>query len=171
MFSNNLDDKFELALSNEDVIYEVDWSDIENPYMISKYSLMPNSTVTQIFLNNRFVFAQANSKSASGDINYHYTWVLTRGSRTYTNAFHVMNHSTEFTRIDLNADESFLIIMDNERLTNYALDEPYLSLKLPKDEDLLDRIMQFKILGTSSEPSLKDNNTHVCNITINFTLL
>lgn len=44
-----------------------------------------------------------------------------------------MNHSSESTRIDLNGDESYLIIMDEERLTNYAFDDPNLFLKLPKD--------------------------------------
>lgn len=134
VYSNNLDDKFELALSSDSVIYEVDWSEIDSPKLINKYSLMPGSQVTQIFLNERFVFVQAASPSQKNPKqSFNYTWVLTRGSRTYTRAFHVFKHSSIQNRIDLNFDSSYLIVIDDERITNYAFDNTNLQIKLPKD--------------------------------------
>jgi len=35
---------------------------------------------------------------------YNYTWVLNRGDRTYTKAFHVVKHSNMNTFIDFNLD-------------------------------------------------------------------
>lgn len=112
----------------------------------------------------------ASPSSKDPKVSFNYTWVLTRGSRTYTRAFHVFKHSSIKNRIDLNFDKSYLIVIDDERITNYAFDSTNLQIKLPKDEDLLDRMMNFKIVARSIEPST-ENSTLVCNVTINFTLL
>lgn len=80
---------------------------------------------------------------------YNYTWILNRGDRTYTHAFKVIKHSTANVRIDLNFDETYLLIVDDEKLVNYALDQANLVLKLKKDEDFLDRMMSFTIKAHS----------------------
>jgi hypothetical protein len=61
---------------------------------------MPDSIVSQIFLNERFVFIQ--SQSQFNDITYNYTWIMNRGDRTYTKAFKVIKHNSAKTIIDLN---------------------------------------------------------------------
>lgn len=66
---------------------------------------MPNSDISQIFLNDRFLFVQASSPSKNNPKTlYNYTWVMTRGSRTYTKAFHTIKHDSYLNRIDLNSD-------------------------------------------------------------------
>jgi hypothetical protein len=147
VYSNNLDDRFELALANSHSVYEIDWSSIDFPQIINKYSLMPGSSIGQIFLNDRFLIVQAASEG--DELLFNYTWIFNRGDRTYNRAFKVLSHDTPNTRIDFNMDESYLIVMDDETLTNYALDSANLLLRLNKTEDFLDRIMHFSIQAKS----------------------
>ena len=81
---------------------------------------MTNSTISQAFLNERFVVVQASSTDSGS--TYNYTWIMNRGDRTYTHAFKVIKHSTSNVRIDFNLDQSFILIFDNEKIINYALD-------------------------------------------------
>lgn len=61
---------------------------------------MPDSIVSQVFINSRFLFVQSASHESGKD--YYYTWVLRRGDRTYTRAFYVLKHTSAATLIDLN---------------------------------------------------------------------
>ena len=58
---------------------------------------------------------------------------MNRGDRTYTKAFKVIKHGSDKTNIDVNEDLSYLIIFDDIQLTNYAIDEANLILRLKKD--------------------------------------
>lgn len=64
---------------------------------------MPGSSVKQIFINYRFVviFSSSSFDDSPSSV-YNYTWILNRGARTYTKAFHVMKHSNMNTFIDFN---------------------------------------------------------------------
>jgi hypothetical protein len=65
--------------------------------MIQKYSLMENSTVKQLIINNQFVVVQSSANatnSTNPNFEIDYTWVFSRGSRTYSNAFAVINHNS-----------------------------------------------------------------------------
>ena len=64
---------------------------------------MTNSTINQVFLNDRFVFLQSVSTADDGSV-YNYTWVMNRGDRTYSRCFKVIKHDTSATFIDLNQD-------------------------------------------------------------------
>jgi hypothetical protein len=44
--------------------------------------------------------------------------------------------------------------MDDVGIYNYAFDQANLVLRLKQDEDLLDRMMNFTILATSSDPNI-----------------
>ena len=72
---------------------------------------MPDSIVSQIFLNERFVFIQ--SSSSAENVTYNYTWIMNRGDRTYTKAFKIIKHGSAKTIIDLNEDMSYLIVIDD----------------------------------------------------------
>lgn len=63
---------------------------------------MPDSQVRQVFINERFVVVLSSSVD-SGTV-YNYTWILSRGDRTYTKAFLVIKHDTINTFVDLNTD-------------------------------------------------------------------
>ena len=89
---------------------------------------MPDSVVSQVFLNTRFVFVQ--STSIDNNITYNYTWILNRGDRTYSRAFHVIKHSSANVMIDLNEDLTYLIIINEESISNYAFDQANLIFTL-----------------------------------------
>lgn len=62
--------------------------------LIAKYSLLHNSYVRQVWLNERFLVVQSSANTTLGDswaIN-NYTWVMNRGDRTYGNAFKIIDH-------------------------------------------------------------------------------
>lgn len=100
LFSPNLDNHLELAIANDHSVHEIDWTYIDEPRLLNKYSLMPDSKISQIFINERFVFIQ--SSSIDNDFTYNYTWILNRGDRTFSRAFKVIKHNTSNTMIDLN---------------------------------------------------------------------
>ena len=51
IYSNNMANEILLALANDHGIYEVDWTDQIRPVIIAKYSLMENSRVTSLWVN------------------------------------------------------------------------------------------------------------------------
>ena len=86
VYSDDLQDELIIALANKHSIYEIDWHAINRPVLINKYSIMENSTVKQIFLNDRYLIVQASAMDN--------TWIFTKGSRTYLNAYHVIHHNS-----------------------------------------------------------------------------
>lgn len=104
VFSNNLDDAFEIALANSHSVYEIDWSRTVYPVLLTKYSLLPDSTIEQVALNQNYLVVQSFSKvnTSSGPVVYNYTWIYNRGDRMYNKAFKVINHNTYKTFIDMN---------------------------------------------------------------------
>jgi len=92
---------------------------------------MADSHVSQVFLNERFVFIQ--STSTEGKVSYNYTWILNRGDRTYTRAFKVLKHNTSKIFIDLNEELTFLLIINTQSMTNYAFDQATLVIKLDEN--------------------------------------
>lgn len=167
VFSPNLDNHIELALANTHAVHEVDWTDLEDPRLLNKYSLLPDSEVRQVFLNDRFVFVR--SKALNGDKVYNYTWTFTRGDRTFTRAFTVMSHSDANTFVDFNPEMSYLMVVAEESITNYAYDDPSFMLKLDRNEALLDKLRSFTLTATSQDPN--DQQKISCSLQVNFTLL
>jgi len=104
VYSNNLDDAFEIALANSHSVYEIDWSRTSNPILLTKYSLLPDSVIEQVALNEDYLVVQSFTKvnTSSGFQQYNYTWVFNRGDRSYNRAFKVLNHDTMRTAINLN---------------------------------------------------------------------
>jgi hypothetical protein len=110
VFSPNLDNHIEIAISNGHSIHEVDWTDLESPRLLNKYSLLPDSSVSQIFLNERFIFVRSSSSDSTSAI-YDYTWTFTRGDRTFSRAFAVMKHESSNTMVDLNSELTYLMVI------------------------------------------------------------
>lgn len=129
---------------------------------------MPDSVVSQVFLNTRFVFLQSSSMDSG--VTYNYTWILNRGDRTYSRAFHVIKHNTSNVIIDLNEDLTFLLVINEDSISNYAFDQANLVLTLDSNEDLLDALSNFTIDALSYDPSSISKNV-TCTLQVNFTLL
>ena len=87
-------------MANTHAIHEIDWTDVDEPRLINKYSLLPDSKISQIFLNDRFIFIRSTATDSDG--KYIYTWTFIRGDRTYSRAFSIMKHELDSTIIDFN---------------------------------------------------------------------
>jgi hypothetical protein len=95
---------------------------------------------------------------------------LNRGDRTFSRAFNVIKHKSANVLIDLNEDLTYLLIINEESISNYAFDQANLVLNLDNDPDLLNKIISFKISALSFDPSSLDQNV-TCTLQVNFTLL
>jgi hypothetical protein len=126
VFSPNLDNRIELALANDHSVHEIDWTAVDEPRLVNKYSLMPDSIVIQIFLNERFLFVRSTATDSS--ITYSYTWVFTRGDRAFTKAFLTMSHGLSNTLIDVNEALSYILVINDQAISNYYIDDPSFSL-------------------------------------------
>lgn len=113
-------------------------------------------------------FTKVNT--SSGVQQYNYTWIFNRGDRSYNRAFKTINHNTMRTGITLNREHSYLILIDDETLTNYAIRQPILSLA-PRLEDpaKLNIPYNVTIRATSIDPLSNERKT--CLVPLNYTLV
>jgi hypothetical protein len=104
-----------IALANAHAVYEIDWSNIRDPVMVNKYSLMEHSHVKQLIINDQFMVVQS---AANGTNSTHplfeidYTWIFSRGARTYTNAYSVINHNSSKAELEFNKYNDRLLVAD-----------------------------------------------------------
>lgn len=122
-----------IALANNHAVHEVDWSNIRDPVLLTKYSLLEHSNVKQLIINDLFVVVQSSANATSStkpNFEIDYTWVFARNARTYTNAFAVVNHNSSKAVLEFNRENDKLLIADEEGITLYQLFEPILSLTL-----------------------------------------
>jgi len=66
---------------------------------------------------------------------YQSTYVFTRGSRTYTNAYVAIPHKTTQAFVDLHRDNNQLLTIDTEGFKIYQLSTPYVSF-LPTNPNM-----------------------------------
>lgn len=126
VYSDDLQDEVLIALSNKHSIYEIDWHNPRNPVLINKYSLMENSKVKQLFINDQYVIVQSTAdayNSTQPKFEIDYTWIFTKGSRTYTNAYHVINHNSSIVEVDFDRANNHIYIADEKGLTLRVISE------------------------------------------------
>lgn len=92
LYSDDLDAQLLIALSNDHAIYEIKLDSISEPYLVHKYTIPSHSRVHQISIDSQFLIVQASANVSSGDkyIISNYTYIFTKGSRTYMNAYKVI---------------------------------------------------------------------------------
>ena len=94
-----------IVLAHNHTVMEIDWSNQIRPQIVTKYSIPDNSFIHDLWVNEQHVILQftANLTSDNGDIKeYHSTYVMGRGSRTYTNAYIALPHTQRAAFVDLN---------------------------------------------------------------------
>lgn len=93
VYSGNLDDHTLFALATDHAVYEVDFTNQLQPQIITKYTLMANSSVSQVFVNEDYVFVQLSANvttSTNGTAWYNSTMIFSRGTRSYMNAYEIL---------------------------------------------------------------------------------
>ncbi len=77
------------------------------PIVLNKYSLISDSTIKDIKINDQYVIVQSRAlalNQTNKEITVDYTWVFTKGSRTYMNAYQIINHNSSNVEIDFDAN-------------------------------------------------------------------
>ena len=82
-------DDLNLVMSNENTIYQFEWDVTTPPVLTNKYSLIPKSKVKQLFVDFNFVVAVTDS--VINDELTRRTWVFTKRTGTYLNAYNVFH--------------------------------------------------------------------------------
>ena len=67
-------------------------------------------------LNDEYLFVQSSATVESSNTEYDYTWVFSKGSRTYLNAYHIIDHKNPNVVIDFDRENSHLYIADSDGL-------------------------------------------------------
>jgi hypothetical protein len=83
--------------------------------VVNKYSIPSDSEVRDIKINDKYVIVQAkanvtNSNNTSYEVDY--TWIFTKGSRTYMNAYQVIQHNSSKVDIDLDPSMNHIYSAD-----------------------------------------------------------
>ena len=152
VYAGHLDNEIIFALANEHAIYEVDFSNHLKPNTIAKYSLMQDSRVHSVWVNEEYVIAQVSANvttAKEGETQwYNSSIVFNRNSRTYLHAYDILEHSAENVIVDLERDRNLVLVIDPAYMRLYQLNTPMMSV-YPTDQSLLGKEFSFYIKGNS----------------------
>ena len=99
---------------------------------------------------------------------YHSSIIFDRGTRTYTNAYAVIHHSTSRAAVDLNIQHSSLLSIDEDSIDTYFIDEPYLFL-WPQDDKDLGKEFNFTVKAESKNEN--NGQSIVCTFDWRFVIV
>lgn len=172
IYTGVLDNEIILALANEHAIYEVDFSNHLQPKTIAKYSIMQGSRVHSVWVNEEYVVAQLSANvttSVQGQIAwYNSTIVFNRNSRTYLNAYDILEHASENVIIDMERATSMVLVIDPTYTRVYKLNTPIMTV-YPTSQSLLNREFSFYVKGNSI--NTYTNHSLACTFSFKFTVV
>lgn len=155
-------------LANDHAIVEIDWSNQIKPEIVTKYSIPENALIHDLWVNEQYVVTQltANLTDEAGkQVAYQSTYVFTRGSRTYTNAYAAIPHPNFQAFVDFNRDSSQMMLIDTDTLQIYQLASPILTIK-PRNPSLL--YTQFNISLKAESRNEYTDKTMICTFSYTF---
>ena len=120
--------------------------------------------VRDIKVNDKYVIVQAkanvtNNNNTSYEVDY--TWIFTKGSRTYMNAYQVIQHNSSKVDIDLDPSLNHLYSADEGGLALFKIDEARLSLHYI-NQSFIGKTEEVIVTAISSDPTNK-NKTVNCS--------
>ena len=172
VYSNNLDNEFLLVLAHDHAIFEVDWSNHIKPVIVTKYTIPDGAWLHDLWVNDEYVVVQLTANLTvenAANITTQSTYVMTRGSRTYTSAYVALPHPSPRAFVDFNRDTSQFITIDTEKIELYALAAPILKIQ-PVDPSLAGKPFDFTVKGFSQN-ELNTSDSHVCTFTFSYTIV
>lgn len=108
----------------------------------------------------------ANLTDNGKELEYHSTYVLTRGSRTYTHAYVAIPHLDHHSYVDLNRDSDQILTIDPLGLYIYHLSTPLVTVN-PTSQDLKNKEFSFVVKGESIN-EYDPSHPLVCTFTFRF---
>jgi hypothetical protein len=132
--------------------------------VVNKYSIPSDSQVRDIKINDKYVVVQAKANvTNSNNSNYEvdYTWIFTKGSRTYMNAYQVIQHNSSKVDIDLDPSLNHIYSADEGGLALFKIDEARLNLHYI-NQSLIGKQEEIVVTAISSDP-INKNKTVNCS--------
>jgi hypothetical protein len=154
VYSDDLDEQVLLALANQHAVYEVNMDRPSTPILVAKYSLMQHSMVHNIIIDEKYLVVQASANASTGENTttmLNYTWVFSKNSRTYLNAFKVIDHNSTDVLIDMNRYKEELMIFDQKGIRHYKLNDPIITLQ-QRNESTVGQAIDIVIEAVSTDP-------------------
>ena len=130
-----------LVLAHDHAIYEIDWTNQIKPEIITKYSVPEGAWMHDLWVNEQYVVAQITANltdEKNNTVAYQSSYVFTRGSRTYLNAYAAIPHPNFHAFVDLNRDNSQIMLIDTDRISIYQISTPLVSI-MPQNPSLLNK--------------------------------
>lgn len=94
--------------------------------------------------------------------------IFDRGTRTYTNAYAVIHHSSAHAFVDMNQAHNGLLSIDEEGVRTFYIDEPVLSL-YPTNPADRNKEFKFTIEGLSRNEN--DGRSQLCSFDMVFVVV
>lgn len=118
---------------------------------------MSNSYIGSVSVNHKYVVVQAESNSTGGNL-YNFTWVFTRGSRIFSNAYAVISHLSFRTFVDFNREFSLIMSIDEDNIQLWEINSPRMMIA-PHTDTQVGHQSIFSIVGYSVNPVTNRNLT------------
>lgn len=123
--------------------------------VINKYTIPSDSEVRDIKVNGQYIIAQCkanvtNNNETSYEVDY--TWIFTKGSRTYMNAYQVIQHNSSKVDIDFDPEENHIYSADESGLALFKIDEARLKLQFA-NQSMVGKSQEIVVTATSTDPA------------------
>lgn len=140
-------DDLNLVMTNGNTVYQFEWDLTVPATMVAKYTLVPNSAVEQIFVDYNFVIVLASS--VLDEQLSRRTWVFTRRTLSYLNAYNVFHSPLEGPAI-IHWDQHGTKLQIFHLYSSYSIKMslPYMDVK-PVDSTMAGKTEEFTVLATS----------------------
>jgi hypothetical protein len=140
-------DDLNVVATNGNTIYQFEWDVTTPPTLVAKYTLIPNSYVKQIFVDYNFVIASVDS--IINDQLERRTWIFTKRTLSYLNAYNVFHAPLNAPHI-IHWDQHgrTLQIFHLYNSFNIKLSLPYLDVK-PVAADMAGKTEAYTVIATS----------------------
>jgi hypothetical protein len=160
VYSSNMVNEFLLVLAHDHAIFEIDWTNQIKPEIITKYSIPENAWMHDLWVNEGYVVAQITANLTDAKTNqtsaYQSTYVFTRGSRTYLNAYLAVPHPNFHAFVDLHRDNSQMLVLDTDGYGLHQISTPRLSI-IPENPQLKNKEFSFVVKAVSTNEYTKES--------------
>lgn len=132
---------------------------------------MSNSTVSSVWVNEDYVIAQVSANvttSTNGTAWYNSSIVFSRGTRTYLNAYEILEHNTTNVILDFERSTNLVLVIEEGYTRLYRLNMPLLSMR-PTNPSTLNKNYKFAIQGLSV--NTYTGRSLVCSFSMEFTVV
>lgn len=113
-----------------------------------------------LWVNEGYVVAQITANLTDAKTNqtsaYQSTYVFTRGSRTYLNAYLAIPHPSFHAFVDLHRENSQMLIIDTEGYGLHQISTPRLSI-IPQNPELKNKEFNFVVRAVSTNEYTKES--------------